>query len=398
MTLPSPVVAPTITPLAKEPRTQGRRRRILFWVAAALIAVILGSVIALTRPSLDDAIKPGLAPDSTAPDGAGAVTEVLKDHGIDLKRTESRTFATKESVGATLVVPATPALSDDAFGTLIASADIVVLISPTSTQLDTALSGTRAGFSGEAVKPGCSAPLVSGLGAATISGLFAAPDATACYEDGNGAGLLIAERGAQTIYVLDGTSVMSNEAVGQEHNAGLALRLLAQRDTLVWYVATPGDTDLEPGEGTTLGELTPNWVTPVIVLGIIVALAAIAWRGRRFGPLVAERLPVTVKISETLEGRAKLYARGRDTAHAARVLRTATTRTLARKLGLASSAPPARVASAAASMLAMNPQQLENLFAGPAPTTDAALQDLSDHLIHLEAAVTAAFRTERTSS
>ncbi len=397
MTALSPIVAPSITPLAQEPRIAGRRRRISFWVAAAVIALVLGSAIALTRPSLDDAAKPTLAPDSTAPDGAGAVAEVLKDHGISLHRTESRVSAAAASAGATLVVPATPALSDDGFEALIADAEIVVLISPTSTQLDTALDGERAGFSGADIEPGCSDPLVSDLGTATVGGLFEAPNTTACYSADAGAGLIIAERGDQTIFVIDGSTVLANDAVGHAHNAGLALRLLSQRDTLVWYVATPGDTDLE-ADGATLGELTPSWVTPVIVLGFASALAAIAWRGRRFGPLVTERLPVAVKISETLEGRAKLYAQGRDAAHAAQILRSATTRALARKLGIALSAPPDTVAATAANVLGMNVQQVENLLAGPAPATDAALQDLSDHLIHLEAAVSAAFRTERTSS
>lgn len=397
MTVPSAVMPPVRTPLAREPRADGRRRRILFWVAAAIIAIILGAVIGLTRPSFDDAMKPGLSPDSAAPDGAGAVAEVLKQNGIALTSTTSRETAARDSVGATLVVPATPALSDDAFAALIAEAKVVVLISPTTTQLDTALDGNRAGFSGGEITPSCDDPLVADLGSATIGSLFEAPDATACFRDGDGAGLLIAERGDQTIYVIDGATVLANEAIGTAHNAGLALRLLAQDDDVVWYVATPTDTDLDIADAT-LAELTPSWVTPVIVLGIAAALAAIAWRGRRFGPLVMERLPVTVKMSETLEGRAKLYAQGRDAAHAARILRSETSRTIAKKLGLAPSAPPHVVAAAAASMLGMNAQQLEGLLAGPPPQTDAGLQDLSDHLIHLEAAVTAAFRTERTSS
>lgn len=398
MTTLSPVVPPPVTPLARESPSQGRRRRVLFWVALGLIALVLGSVIALTRPSLDNAMKPGLAPDSPSPAGAGAVAEVLKDHGIDLMRTESYTAAASASAGATLVVPATPALTDDGFASLIANADIVVLISPTSTQLDTALGGERAGFADATVAARCSNELVSDLGDATIGGVFSAPDAAACYSAGDGAGVLIAQRDDQTIIAIDGTTVIANSAIGNAGNAGLALRLLSQRDSIVWYVATAADTDRDPPPASSLAELTPGWVTPVIVLGIATALAAIAWRGRRFGPLVAERLPVTVKISETLEGRAKLYAQGRDIAHAAGVLRAATTRNLARKLGLALASPPHRVAASAANVLGMNVQNVEILLAGPAPATDAGLQDLSDHLIHLEAAVTAAFRSERTTS
>lgn len=398
MSVPSPVVAPPHTALPYETRVAGRARRVLFWIAAALIALILGAVIALTRPSLDNPMKPGLDPDSTAADGAGAVAEVLKDHGLRLTRTESRVAAADASAGATLVVPSTPALSDEAFSALIAHADVVVLVSPTSTQLDTAIDGERHGFDGTGLEPGCDAAVVSDLGEATIGALFSAPGATACYESKDGAGLLIVERDAQTIYVIDGDTTFTNATVGEAHNAGLALRLLSQRDAIVWYVATPADTDSDAPQDTSLGGLTPSWVTPVIVLALLVAVAAIAWRGRRFGPLVTERLPVTVKISETLEGRAKLYAQGHDTPHIAHILRTATTRTLAKHVGLSASAQPAAVAAAVAALLGMNAQQVDSLLNGPAPTSEAGLQDLSDHLIHLEAAVAAAFRTERTTS
>lgn len=381
-----------------EPHKSGRVKRIAFWVALAVVAIVLGTVIVLARPSLEDAIKPALSPDNPAPGGSQAIAEVLKDHGIDLKRTTSRTDAARDSAGATLVVPSTPALSVDAFNDLIADASVVVLVSPSSAQLGAALDGTTEGYAGEAVSAGCSVDMVSDLGDITIGSLYAAPDAISCYPYDGGAGLLIAERDGQTIYVFDGASLLSNATVGTGDNAALALRILSQQDTLVWYVATAKDTDADPAADTSLGGLTPSWVTPVIVLLAAAALSAIWWRGKRFGPLVLERLPVTVKISETLEGRAKLYAQSRDTAHAGRVLREASVRSLARMLGLGKMAPADTVARAVAGVLAMNLGDVENLLAGPAPHSDAALMELSDRLIHLEAAITAAFRTERTPS
>ncbi len=50
-------------------------------------------------------------------------------------------------------------------------------------------------------------------------------------------------------------------------------------------------------------------------------IAAAFWRGRRFGPLVVENLPVTVRASETMLGRARLYEKSR--AQAARAGRPA---------------------------------------------------------------------------
>ena len=57
------------------------------------------------------------------------------------------------------------------------------------------------------------------------------------------------------------------------------------------------------------------------------------WRGRRLGPLVVEPLPVVVKAVESTQGRGRLYRRVRDRAHAAEILRAATARRLAARLG-----------------------------------------------------------------
>ena len=63
-------------------------------------------------------------------------------------------------------------------------------------------------------------------------------------------------------------------------------------------------------------------------LCLVVALVAL-WKGRRLGPLVAERLPVVVRASETVEGRGRLYRSRRARDRAADALRTATLQRLA---------------------------------------------------------------------
>ena len=81
--------------------------------------------------------------------------------------------------------------------------------------------------------------------------------------------------------------VFENEHVDEAGNAALAIGLLGASDELVWYL--PGPADADAAEAPTLAELTPGWVSPVMVLAIVVAIAAGVWRGRRFGPLVVER-------------------------------------------------------------------------------------------------------------
>ncbi|MFP3821739.1 hypothetical protein SB658_23880, partial [Bacillus sp. SIMBA_008] len=89
-----------------------------------------------------------------------------------------------------------------------------------------------------------------------------------------------------------------------------------------------GDTDIEGQSPDTLGSLTPPWVTPVILLLLAAGVAAAIWRGQRFGPLVAETLPVTVRASETMHGRARLTAKAGDAPHAGQALRDGAQRRL----------------------------------------------------------------------
>ncbi len=115
------------------------------------------------------------------------------------------------------------------------------------------------------------------------------------------------------------------------------MNLLGRHPTLVWYMPGIGDSDLADSNPS-LGELTPPWVSPVIVLLLLAGVAAAIWRGRRFGPLVSERLPVTVRAAETTEGRGRLYAHARDALHAADQLRIGALGRLSRLLGLGPSA------------------------------------------------------------
>jgi hypothetical protein len=162
----------------------------------------------------------------------------------------------------------------------------------------------------------------------------------------------------------------------------------------VWYQPGIGDTDLVDGDET-LGELTPPWVSPVIVLLLIAGLVAGLWRGRRFGPLVAERLPVTVRASETTEGRARLYAQSRDTLHALDQLRIGALGRLGRTLGLGPSASAPEIADAAAARTGIDRGEARRILIDEIPANDSDLVNLRQRLRQLEDAVTTATRPER---
>ena len=105
-----------------------------------------------------------------------------------------------------------------------------------------------------------------------------------------------------------------------------------------------------------------------IVAAVVTAIVAAVWRGRRFGPLVEERLPVTVRASETMHGRARLTAQTGDSAHAAAALRDGAVRRLGKRLGLSQRATPAQIAYAIP-----HEPALSQLFTGPLPANDAEL-------------------------
>ena len=120
----------------------------------------------------------------------------------------------------------------------------------------------------------------------------------------------------------------------------MALRLLGQRDRLVWYV--PEAADLVGDDGVSLRTLLPEWILPGLWIAGATVLALLLWRVRRLGPLVTEPLPVTVKAIETTQSRGRLYRKAGDRAHAAQALRRAARTSAGRAAAPAGRRPPTR--------------------------------------------------------
>ena len=146
------------------------------------------------------------------------------------------------------------------------------------------------------ISPGGNTLSLAGAGAAASGyvGCFASSDDRFSVIQGSSA---VADR--TTLTLVAPTEVFDNEHVIEYGNAALALGLLGESDSLIWYL--PTIADLPVTGSPSLGELTPGWVTPALLLLFVTALSAFVWRGRRFGPLVAENLPVTVIASETID-------------------------------------------------------------------------------------------------
>ncbi|MBO0829094.1 MAG: DUF4350 domain-containing protein, partial [Streptosporangiales bacterium] len=123
----------------------------------------------------------------------------------------------------------------------------------------------------------------------------------------------------------------------------------------------------------------------VAAFGAVLALAVFAFaRGRRLGPVLAERLPVVVRATETTEGRSRLYRSLRARERAVQALRGGVVARLRSLVRLPRDADPSAVVAAVAEHTGRDPVEVEGLLHGAAPTDDATLVRLADELDALE--------------
>lgn len=378
----------------------GRSRRVGGWVVVVGVLVLVGVAAAVLSGIGQFTRRDAMDPASTAPDGTRALARVLDAHGVhvDVVRDPQSLHNALRAAGsdaqgradATLVLPDSPLISDPRLRALGRAAADVVLLQPQARALRELFDSAPAGYGGDPVSPGCRVPAARRAGTLTPGALFTVPaGVTACYRVGDDAALLQRTASGTTVVAVDGTAVLTNDRLADGGNAALGVNLLGGHRVLVWYVPSQPDGAIT---APTLGELTPSWVSPAIALLLAAGLAAAWWRGRRFGPLVSETLPVTVRASETADGRARLYARSSDPAHAARLLRVRTVRRLAVLLHLGPSADDADVAAAATAVLGGAAADVRDVLAGPPPHTDRELAALAGQLQNLERTVQSAAR------
>jgi hypothetical protein len=370
---------------------------VLGWAALVITAVLVGGLLALTA-AREWAPRAPFDPEGAGSDGARAIVRLLTERlGVAVEPVDAREEALgRVDDGTTLVVGDTFALDDDQLAELAGAQGDLVLLAPSARDLRVLFDSAFTSYGHDAVEGSCDLPVAS-LAGAIVPGETYLPGSaeTVCYPVDDGYALLRTENGHGAVTALDARALLVNERLAENGNAALGLGLLAESGRVVWYLPS-----LEEATGSgvpaTLGDLTPGWVTPAIVVLAAAGIAAGVWRGRRFGPLVAESLPVTVRASETLEGRARLYSRAADPEHAAELLRAGAAGRLARLLGLPGGASPSEVADAAAARLGAPPQDVRDILLA-SPTTDAELVSRGERLRDLEAAVSAAVHSERTT-
>jgi hypothetical protein len=394
-----PVAAPAITPTI---RANLRRRRAWILIAAVLV---LGAIVVLIIQGGTRTPGPPLGADNAAPAGSKALVEVLRQHGIDVTVARSVDVAVEAARGGATVFlyDEFGLLGDERLGELAAAADRLVVAEPAFGTLETLAPGVR--LAGAAT--GTIDDVACDVGAAERAGvlsdgqrLLTIDDAAqdegwrGCFRDGEfgyavatGPGSAGGEFG-----LVAARTVFTNDRIDDEGNAALAIGLLGASDEVVWYLPGPGDADSTAAP--TLADLTPGWVSPVIVLAIAAVIAAGVWRGRRFGPLVVENLPVQVPAGETSQGRARLYARSAARGHAVDQLRIGTIERLAALLRLPRSADVETLAEAASIATGRDAASVMRLLIIDVPAHDRDLVDLAAELGRLELDVRRSIRPD----
>ncbi|WP_427117450.1 DUF4350 domain-containing protein [Pseudarthrobacter scleromae] len=363
-----------------------RHRALVAWAAVVAAALVL--VLWTQLSPKGDAVP--MSVHNAGPDGARAVAQILGRHGVavhDAGNYGAAMAALEAGSSPTLLLyDRNGFLDGPRLRSLAASAQRVVVVSPRLQTLDALDAGIRqAGVVPDAspvLEPGCSLPDPEAAGTVSGESGFLYDGGTTCYRpDGSSAGLLAVSSDGQ-LTVVGSTAVFSNGQLDSLGHAALAIRTLGPSPDLVWYIPTLEDLDTG-GSPANLDELAPGWARFLGPWLALVALAAIAWRGRRLGPLVFEPLPVVVKAAETAEGRARLYQDSRAVDQARDNLRAGTLVRLSGHLRTGPGATADQVIDAAAGLLGKPARELRELI-NERPGTEARLVAWSRELDTLE--------------
>jgi hypothetical protein len=374
-------------------------------LAIALAVVLLAGGVAVTLLTPQPRLNSYLDPASSTSDGSHALTGILGDRGFDVIRAYSpaQALAAVGSAGtgrpaATLVITS-PELLTTAQRTALsrARADLLV-VAPGSAALQTLapevfVQKNPTSARPPPAQPACGLTAAKLAGSANVAGYAyrISMPAVRCYPVGGYPSLVRYRQSGRAITVLGSGAPLSDGYLARNGNAALALNLLNAHRTIVWLTPQPATARTISRLGHPAGEpgqpgppLLPERIQLLLYQLCLVVALVIVWRARRIGPLIAERLPVVVRASETVEGHARLYQSRRARGRAATALRSAMIGRVRPALGLAADSSADAVSQALAGRSHLSRAEVAAIVYGPAPATDAELLDLARRLDELE--------------
>jgi Domain of unknown function (DUF4350) len=364
------------------------------------VAVLLVLVVVLTVVVTGRGNGVPLDPDGSGPNGARALTHVLRDHGVQVQveRSSGQFAATiGADSSAVVVVSRTDLLSDQDVQLLhddvTTAGRTLVLLFPSQHQLDVLTPGVRVQDATDhrRVAPGCGDTTAQRAGAADAGGQVydvdsgqlsasAVTGALGCYLVHGDPSYLVVLGQGRTVLVGQ-PRVFTNQDLAKDGNAALAVGTLGGTGSVLWLVPSGGTA---AGQESSLSSLLPRWVGWVVLQLFVVVGICMLWRGRRLGRLVTEPLPVVVRAVETTEGRARMYRRTRARARAAWTLRDATIQRLREQSGLPRSSTPSDVIAVFSGRVGIPTTDLTAMLLGPPPSDDAGLVRLAQILDQLD--------------
>ena len=364
-----------VTPTARE-RASAARPTLL--IIAFVILVFFG--LAALPDGRMNAVPVGIR--NPTGDGARALAQVLKKHGVSVREVTAKQAAT---VGedTTLVVVFPSRMSHTIEQDVETRANVVYIgleeeFGSSPAYLD-GLSGDRGPAGSTKVAPACASE-IAGQAAEIIPSRYSVSGAGTNWQmcfTADGETYAYAERiqdGRFRAVIPDSVRVR-NRGILEAGNAALALNAIGRTPKVAWYIASRTD-------GMSLAETTPTqspYLAPAfLTVAGSLALLALAF-GRRLGPLTPERLPVEVPAAETLIGKARLLRTQRAYGHAASALRSACASRIASSLGVSTSADR-NALTQAFTLRGLPPSRYEALLWGPPPVNEAALVQLANDL------------------
>jgi hypothetical protein len=354
--------------------------------------VLLG-VLALVLVSVGYAVVMGsgsggaLDPASYAPGGARAVATLAGDRGVRVQVIgDVPALLDVVTPRSTVLVPTPGALTQDELAELGALDTPLVVLGAGSVELEAlGLDVTSDAADLEERPPGCALPAAVAAGSAlTGSASYRAEPgvaSTGCYLEG-GRATVLSLPGERTTLV-GAPDPFTNDRLGDDGNAALALGLLGDVEQVLWLQPDPGRA--VPGEPRSVRELLPDGLRLGALQLVLAVLLLALWRARRLGRVVVEPLPVVVRAAEAVEGRGRLYRAAGARGAAADALRAGARDRLARRLGLPAEPTRAALVTTLAGRSGRDPREVDALLFGPPPPDDEALVRLADALDGLSA-------------
>ncbi|SPF07333.1 DUF4350 domain-containing protein [Streptomyces sp. MA5143a] len=366
--------------------------------------VVIAFVILLTAAIVIAVVRSGaehgrLDPRSADPDGSRAIEQLLDDNGVSTRVVTTLDEATAAAAPDTTLLIAVPDLLTESQQRRLRTATATsggrtVLVAPDTPSVGTLAPGVSADPASSfdsTLAPRCDLPAARRAGTADLGGVryqVTTRDADTCYPESGLPSLvrLPAAEGSGDTVVIGAPDILYNDRLDEQGNASLALQLLGSRPHLVWYLPSLSDDSAgDTGDRSFFDLLPSGWLWGTLQL-FLAGLIAALWRARRLGPLVPEKLPVAIRASETVEGRARLYRKADARDRAAAALRSTTRTRLAPLVGVPVSRAhaPEALLPALSAHLHGDGQTLHSLLFGPPPSDDTALIALTDQLDALE--------------